>query len=346
MTAPRPLIVRLRNWIGDVVLGLPALRELEQAGYALHLVARGRWAPALLAAEGWPVHVQPSGLTEKVAQLRQLRTACRALDPAFDRRENTLLLPVSLSSAIEARLAGLHAVGFAKEGRTPLLARAVPVLHTGHEWSRYHALACRFARVERPQPTQNQLHVLTEKVDEAARLLAAQGVQGGYLLICPFAGSRSANPGKPVKTWPAFPAFAARAAAELGLPVVVYPGPGEEQTSRDHYGTAVTLTGSDLQVYAALLRSAALVVANDTGPGHMAAALGAPVLSVLGPTTAWRWAPWGPRVTVLQQPPRGETVVWPTADEGLDAARACLDGTAATMADRAATATASLQPEL
>jgi heptosyltransferase II len=323
--APRPLIVRLRNWVGDVVLGLPALRLLEQHGYSLHLVARGKWAPSLLAGEGWPVHVQPAKLTEKVAHLRRVRAECKALDPRFDQRENTLLLPVSLSSALETRLAGLRAVGFAKEGRTPLMARGVPVIHQGHELTRYFGLAAQFLRVEASAPASNLLKVQPQKAEAAAALLAAQGLNGRFMMICPFAGGRSANPGKPTKTWPAFPAFTALAARELGLPLVVYPGPGEHAQAREHYPGATMLEGSDLAVYAALLQRAALVMANDTGPGHMAAALGTPVISVLGPTTAERWAPWGPQVSVLQKPPAADgSITWPSAEDGLAAARSRL----------------------
>ncbi len=92
--AGRPLIVRIRNWVGDVVLGLPALQLLESHGYQLKLVARGKWAPSLLAGYDWPVTVQPSGWRDKVAQLRALRDQCATQDPLFAQRDDALLLPV------------------------------------------------------------------------------------------------------------------------------------------------------------------------------------------------------------------------------------------------------------
>ena len=47
----RPLIVRIRNFIGDVVLLIPALERLQAAGYELHLVGKP-WAKSLLEAYG------------------------------------------------------------------------------------------------------------------------------------------------------------------------------------------------------------------------------------------------------------------------------------------------------
>ncbi len=168
---PRPLVVRIRNWVGDVVLGLPALLLLQAQGYQLHIVARGKWAPALLAGYDWPVLVQPAGLRAKVDQLRSLRQQCLALDPTFDSRENAFLLPVSFSSALEMRLAGLRAVGVAKEGRSLVLARAEPWAQTGHELERYWDIACRFVRQTPPVPQSIGLQVQAAARTTADELL-------------------------------------------------------------------------------------------------------------------------------------------------------------------------------
>ncbi len=77
----------------------------------------------------------------------------------------------------------------------------------------------------------------------------------------------------------------------------------------------------NLGVYAALLARAAVMVSNDTGPAHMAAAVGAPLVSVMGPSDPALWRPRGPaeRVQVL-----GGQGRWPTADEVLAAVRQAL----------------------
>ena len=322
-TAARPLVVRIRNWVGDVVLGLPALQLLQSQGYALQIVGRGKWAPALLAGYGWPVHVQPKTLAEKVAQLKAIRRECAWLDAGFARRENALLLPVSLSSAVEMRLAGLKAVGVAKEGRSPLLARAEPWATSGHELTRYWDIACRFLGIEAKPPLDIGFIVQPAKAMQIDTLLATHGIDDadrGFAMICPFAGGRAATADKADKKWPGFIDFAARAEAALGMPLLLYPGPGEHADARRLYPAARCIEGGDLAIYAALLQRARVVVANDTGPAHMAAALGRPLISVLGATDAARWAPWGPRVHVAQRPRQGDEVTWPEVDEVLELA--------------------------
>lgn len=319
--------MRIRNWVGDVVLGLPALQLLQDHGYQLKLVARGKWAPSLLAGHDWPVAVQPPGWRDKVTQLRALRLQCSTQNPAFAKRENALLLPVSFSSALELRLAGLRTVGVAKEGRSPLLARALPWAQRGHELERYWDVACRFLRVQQAPPRNIGLKVAPASAEAAVQVLSAAGLRGGFVMVCPFAAGRAATADKAEKKWPGFADFVRQAESRIGLPLVVYPGPGEHAQARELYPAARMLEGADLAIYAALLQRAALVVANDTGPAHMAAALGRPLISVLGPTEAARWAPWGSGVTVLQKIQQGDavgTVVWPSAEEGLALAQQLL----------------------
>jgi heptosyltransferase II len=330
MPSRGPLVVRIRNWVGDVVLGLPALQLLHEHGYQLKLVARGKWAPSLLAGFDWPVWVQPTGWRDKVQQLRTLRQQCQAEDPGFAQRENALLLPVSFSSALEMRLAGLRAVGVAKEGRSPVLARAVPWAQSGHELERYWDVACRFLQLQAPAPRDIQLKLAPAKAQAAAQLLAASGIQGDFVMVCPFAGGRAATADKADKKWPGFVDFVRQGTGQLGLPLVVYPGPGEHAQAAELYPAAHILAGADLAIYAALLQRAALVVANDTGPAHMAAALGRPLISLLGATDAARWAPWGHSVHTLQrasqpgiQPGRTE---WPHTQEALTLAQQLLAG--------------------
>jgi len=96
--------------------------------------------------------------------------------------------------------------------------------------------------------------------------------------------------------------------------VVIVPGPAEVEGARQLYPDALPLDGVALGIYSALLQLAGVVVSNDTGPAHMAAGVGARLLSVLGPTDPGRWAPWGSTVTVLRRWPE-----WISVEEVLSA---------------------------
>jgi heptosyltransferase-2 len=309
-TPPKPLIVRLRNFVGDTVLSLPALRLLEQHGYRLELVGKG-WARGLLEAEGWAVHVRPAKLADRVAQLRELRQRFRAEDAGFDRRSNTLLLPYAFSAALDARLAGLKAEGHAGDGRTWLLQRGHLRRDGRHTLVEYWELACDFLGIQAEPPADIRVKLTEAQRAQAQALLAEQGLEAGrYVLICPFANGRVEFLDR---SWPAFPAFVRRLHAG-GRRIVIVPGPAEVQGAKDLYPDAIRLDGVALGVYNALLQLAGVVVSNDTGPAHMAAGVGARLLSVLGPTDPARWAPWGSTVTVMRRWPE-----WVSVDEVLSA---------------------------
>lgn len=292
----RPLIVRLRNWVGDVTLGVPTLQRLEAAGYSLRLVGKA-WARDLLAGQGWPVQVLGRTLGERVRQLRVLHAQARTEDPGFGRRLNALCLPYSFSSALDFRLAGLRALGHAYEGRSWLLGRSVARPQNVHELAVYWHLGSRLLGVDAPLPERIDLKVSTSQQAQAAALCAQHGIAPGCIVVCPFAGGTWAGQDK---TWPAFPDFVAQRLARYGRSVVVLPGPGEEDLARQRFGSATILPGVGLGTYAALLQSAALMISNDTGPGHMAAAVGTPLISVMGPSNPVLWRPWGPNVQVLR----------------------------------------------
>jgi heptosyltransferase-2 len=141
--------------------------------------------------------------------------------------------------------------------------------------------------------------------------MQAHGLQAGrFIILCPFSGAADTT-GK--KLWPAFPELGRTLHAQ-GWQVVLCPGPGEEAQARTDYPQALTLEGVDLGTYAALSQHAACTVSNDTGPGHLAAAAGGRIVSVLGPDAAPMWWVQGDQVTVLR-PEQG----WPSLDEALAA---------------------------
>jgi ADP-heptose:LPS heptosyltransferase len=108
--------------------------------------------------------------------------------------------------------------------------------------------------------------------------------------------------GSPRKNWPGFGHLARRLVA-AGCAVVLVGGPADGEAlaaAREVAGGEVALVADEpLDRVAALLAEAAAVVANDSGPAHLAAALGVPTLALFGPSDPHRWRPRGPRAEFL-----------------------------------------------
>ena len=292
------LLVRLCNWVGEAVLSLPALRRLEAAGYELHLYGKS-WAPALFEGTGWPVTVRRGGIKETTAQLRTLRQKLNegGSVPA-------LLMTNSFASALETRLAGFAPSGFAREGRSLLLRFSYPLPSFAHAAESYWHLAGCFLGADEPFPATLGWTPSDAQRAQALALIARHGLASrSFVVLCPFSGP---DDRENQKVWPGFKELAA-ALNKAGVPVVVCPGPGEEAAAAEL--KAICLPEVDLGVYGALFELAQSVVANDTGPGHLAAAAGARLISIYGPRSLAAWTPIGPHVRLFQ-----DASQWPTVD--------------------------------
>jgi lipopolysaccharide heptosyltransferase I len=138
-----------------------------------------------------------------------------------------------------------------------------------------------------------------------ARFLEKEGVRPETRLLALNAGA-----GREGKRW-AVDAYR-RLGETLGRRLAVRPvlcwGPGEEALARAIAGgmaeAPLVPPATSILEMVALLRRAALVVGGDTGPIHIAAALGVPTVGLYGPTDARRNGPYGPRVATVQSPTR------------------------------------------
>jgi heptosyltransferase II len=314
----KTIIIRLRNWIGDVVLGIPALQALESAGYRPVLIGK-RWAADLFAGYGWRTHQRVDGFFGAVTQYKHLREEIRTKEPAFDSQINALTFATSFSSALEMRLAGLNVCGYAYEGRSMLLAKSTSIQHGGHALVSYWNLVQHLLGTDLTAPAEIKFKVAEKFLASAHAVREKNGVHDGYVIVCPFAGGTFE---KLDKRWPDFSKFIKQftsQATSMGRQLVIVPGPGEEEVARNEYPQAVMLTGIGVGTYAALIQEAALVVSNDTGPAHIAAACGRPLVSVLGPTKPEQWAPWGASAKIIRRWPG-----WPDVEEIIQASHTFL----------------------
>src|SRR5690606_30501800 len=137
-----------------------------------------------------------------------------------------------------------------------------------------------------------------------------------FVLIAPTA--TGLHKGK-VKVWPGFDTLT-RALQARGHTVVMCPPPAEVEEARRNAPTAQLLPAVPLGAFAALTARAALVVCNDSGVSHVAAAAGARQLTLFGVTNPARTGPWTPRVGRM-----GSERNWPRPAEVEREACALLD---------------------
>jgi len=309
MSAISCLYVRLPNWVGDVCMSLPSLRALQRAGVPLVLCARP-WARDLLAG------VEKHGFIPMGGRVLQDRAAVathrRALG-AQARGARGPVRPDSLSSAAVFRLAGVPSAGYRDDGcslllRWPVSKPAAP-LHAVRSW---HYLArAALARWGLPQGEPEPAPTLDLPLTAAHRqaadaLLRDSGLAGRPLvLIAPTA--TGLHRGR-VKVWPEFDALTRALQAE-GHAVAMCPPPAEAEQARRNAPTAQVLAPLSLGAFAALAQRAALVVCNDSGVSHVAAAVGARQLTLFGVTQPARTGPWSPRAACL-----GSDQAWPTLE--------------------------------
>ena len=282
-------------------MALPALDLLANHGFTLTLAGRP-WATDLFSAYPWKVI---SFASSRIQALRNVRVSAG------------LLLTNSFSTALEFRLAGIAAVGYARDARSWLLDKAVAVNASDHMVEYYHRLAATLTGTSTLAPRDLRLRIGESAVRNAQRLLAAQNVGPSYVVLCPVAVGF--HRGK-LKAWGNFTQLNAELLAD-GVQVVAMPGPNESDTVRQALPGATLLPESDVATFAAVLAGSRLVVANDSGAGHLAAASGARLISVFGVTDPAKTRPWSTRATLV-----GSSDGWPSYQAVRSAVGSALTG--------------------
>lgn len=299
MAEPRILVVRLGS-LGDVIHTLPAVAALRRAHPRAQLdwIVETKWAPLL---EGNPdvsevIGFERAGLAGWRRALARLRAERYSLAVDFQGLYKSALL---------ARLAGARErIGFAGEaarepGAAIFYTHRVAPAGAPHVIERNLALAA--AAGAAADAVRFPLRVAPEAERWLQAQLAAHRIRD-YFVLSPGGGWRS-------KLWPAerYGHLHRRLASDPrggGWRGVVNFGPGERtlaEAARLVAGEPQPLVAPlELPQLVALLARARLVIAADTGPLHLAAALGTPVVGLYGPTSPERNGPWGQQEFVVR----------------------------------------------
>ena len=317
--------------MGDILHALPAVTALRQAHPAWQIgwVVDPRWQPLLKAGSGgareeeyrdqgsgigqsrsgvMPVvdrlHFAPSRewkrhpfSAETIRSINGLRRELRAA------QYNAVLdLQGSIRSAVIARMSGCpRRIGEAHPREWPaqwfsterIATRGAHVIEQDVELAR----AIAGDKLEAATPL---LPVDAEAENWCAAWLSGHAAQTGdrlLALIAPGAGWGA-------KRWlPERYAAVAAGLKDRGLTVLVNAGPGEESLARPIVAASAAIpVAATLAQLMALTRRVALAIGGDTGPLHLAAALGRPVVGIYGPTDPSRNGPYGTHARILRSP--------------------------------------------
>lgn len=278
------IVVKGVNWLGDAVLSLPTLRSLREMHPRAHIAVLTKRALADLY-RGAPY-------VDEIVSYDTFLEAVRAIRRKFD---VALLLPSSFKSALMAVTARIpRRIGYVGEGRSAMLTDRVRHGPAGrHHVHHFHHLLSPLGTPPEPKPP-------FLEVPQGERRWADEHLPSGPLI--------GMNPGATygtAKQWiPERFAELGRRLAPHGR-IVVVGGPAEAPLGARVAGEipgAVDLSGKTaiLQLAAAIRRSR-LFVTNDTGPMHVADALGVPIVAVFGPTDPVSTPPYGPKHTIVRK---------------------------------------------
>ena len=295
----RLLIVGV-NWLGDAIMSMPALQALRARAPAAHIALLTK--PPLLPL--WRMHAAPSELLTLAAGWRGLAPTVAAVRAG--RFDAAYVLPNSFRSALIPWLARVpERTGFRGHFRRALLTRvfAPPPESDGrHQAQEILQLLAPGGGV-RPL-AQPRLTPPPDAVAAAQRRCC--GLPRPLIALLPGAARG------PSKRWPG-PHFAALGRLlrdRLGATVLLLGASAETklcaELARAIGAGAHNLAGQTaLPELAALLQAGDLVIGNDSGGLHLAAAVGAPAVVLFGITDPGRTAPLGSRVKILQRNPGG-----------------------------------------
>src|SRR3954471_23014079 len=302
MPDARRILVVQPSWVGDAVMATPTLRALRELYPSAHIsyLLRGDVKPIY---EGMPwadrLITYRTGKTRAKAGKGPFDLSARLRSGKFDL---AILLPNSFKSALICKMAGIdRIIGYERDGRGFLLTdKLLPVKEKGKfiptPIVKYYLGLAHYLGARHKDLKLELFTTESERRDAQEVLLRAgleseidrPGSRGGSPLII-------LNPGAQygaAKCWlpEYFAQLADRFIEEQGATVLLSAAPKERaivdaiQSHMKHAAVDLAAAGLTLGAMKEIVRRCDLMVTNDTGPRHIAAAFDVPVVTIFGPT--------------------------------------------------------------
>ncbi len=299
---PQRLLLVQPSWVGDAVMATPLLRAMRQLYPQAHIsYLMRRYVKPVYTGMPWADQL----ITYRTGKTRQKQgkgmfdLAARLRTGKFD---TAVLLPNSFKSALLCKMAGIdRVVGYERDGRGFLLTdKLLPVKDKGKfvpsPIVRYYLGLAQYLG-STSKDIRLELFVTEGEKRDAQALLIRCGLDGD--IHRPAAVGQAPmivlNPGAQygaAKCWRAeyFAELADKFIDELGATVLISAAP-RERTIVDsikrymrHVPIDLSNQGLTLGTVKDVIRRCDLMVTNDTGPRHIAAAFDVPVVTIFGPT--------------------------------------------------------------
>jgi len=283
------IAVFLPNWLGDFAMATPVLRALRgRYGPDAHIIGLMRpYLADVLRGTDW---LDEQWFFEKKPERGVRATARRMREAGIDM---ALLTTNSLRPALAAWLGrARQRLGYARYGRGPLLTNKIYPKREGRKIVPARMIDSYLALAELadcpPESPRLELHTIAEERAQADLVFNNLGLRrDGRLVLINSSGAYGG-----AKLWSVrhFAKLSQRIAAELDHDVVVCCGPSEREIARDIVAAAdhprvfsMADQPMGLGVAKGVFERGRLMISTDSGPRHVAAALGVPTISIYGP---------------------------------------------------------------
>lgn len=296
------IVVRGTNWVGDAVMSIPALRELRGIIPTAKITLNTRrWATGIF---------QDADFVDEILVIEENQSVLsQAKDWRKRRFDAAILFTNSFQSALVARMGHVpRRFGYAKEARSILLTDSYKIpgwKNERHEIYYYLNLVgnvCASLTGSNPELVSEprfELDVSEIRRENAKRILAENGVDLSRKTVVFVSGSTNSR----AKRWSpqSFAKLNDRIQFELKANVVLIGAENELEVSDEVFANChrkpTILTGkTSLDEVTAILSVCDMLISNDTGPAHIAAALGIKTIVIFGPTNPITTKPWNSEI--------------------------------------------------
>ena len=300
-TSVEKILIRGPNWVGDAVLAIPAMRAVRERypGAEITLLVRP-WVAGLFSSARFIDNLwsesKPITMRHWIRVTRDIRQ--RKFDVA-------LLFPNSFESALMTFMGRVRQrIGYATDGRSWMLTSAVETAAEQRHQIYYYLDLAKTLSATADSPS-IEIEATAPERTSARQLLAEEGIgrSARFLVLNPGAAYGSA------KRWHQnrFADVADHLASDLGLKVAIIGSESEREIAdrvraQMRVGTALLNGRTSLETLIGVLAESSLMITNDSGPMHIAAALGIPTVAIFGSTDEKITGPCGPHTRVIKHP--------------------------------------------